>query len=321
MPPSPGGLRNPAWQRPTVLKNQAEGEPRLKIAVQKAGRLTDPSIDLLTRCGLKLSRGKDQLIGYGENMPLDVLFVRDDDIPDLVQEDVCDLGLVGLNVLEEKRLELEAQGHAAQFKTIRSLEFGRCRLSLAVPDTLPYHGIASLDGRRIATTYPYLLERYLKEHELLAEIVTLSGAVEIAPRLGRADLICDLVATGSTLQANHLREVETVLESHAVLIRTPLELPPEKRDWVQRLLLRIDGVQQVHESKYIMLHAPRSALAEIRRLLHGSESPTIIPLEGSSDKVAIHAVCRENVFWETLESLKKAGASALLVLPVEKMLV
>jgi ATP phosphoribosyltransferase len=295
-------------------------EPRLKIAVQKSGRLTEPSVDLLTRCGLKLSRGKDQLIGFGENMPLDVLFVRDDDIPDLVQEDVCDLGLVGLNVLEEKRLELQAQGRASRFSRVRDLEFGRCRLSLAVPDTLPYRGIASLDGRRIATTYPYLLKRYLKEREVLAEIVTLSGAVEIAPRLGRADLICDLVSTGSTLQANHLREVETVLESHAVLIRTPLELTPQKDEWVQRLLLRIDGVQQVRESKYIMLHAPRTALAEIRRLLPGSESPTIIPLEGTPNRVAVHAVCRENVFWETLESLKKAGASDLLVLPVEKML-
>jgi ATP phosphoribosyltransferase len=295
-------------------------EPRLKIAVQKTGRLTDPSLDLLTRCGLKLSRGKDQLIGFGENMPLDVLFVRDDDIPDLVQEDVCDLGLVGLNVLEEKRLELSAQDPATQFSVLRNLEFGRCRLSLAAPHALAYHGLSSLEGRRIATTYPYLLERYLKQREVHAEIVTLSGAVEIAPRLGRADLICDLVSTGSTLQANHLREVETVLESHAVLIRTPLELKPQKADWVQRLLLRIDGVQQVHESKYIMLHAPRSALAEIRKLLPGSESPTIIPLEGTSNRVAVHAVCRENVFWETLESLKKAGASDLLVLPVEKML-
>jgi ATP phosphoribosyltransferase len=295
-------------------------EPRLKIAVQKAGRLTEPSVDLLARCGLKLSRGKDQLIGFGENMPLDVLFVRDDDIPDLVQEDVCDLGLVGLNVLEEKRLELRAQGHPARFSLVRELDFGRCRLSLAVPDTLPYHGLASLNERRIATTYPYLLERYLKERAVRAEIVTLSGAVEIAPRLGRADLICDLVSTGSTLLANHLREVETVLESHAVLIRTPLDLPPEKNDWVQRLLLRIDGVQQVRESKYIMLHAPRAALGEIRRLLPGSETPTIIPLEGAPNRVAVHAVCRENVFWETLESLKKAGASDLLVLPVEKML-
>jgi ATP phosphoribosyltransferase len=295
-------------------------EPRLKLAIQKSGRLTDPSLDVLVRCGLKISRGKDQLMAYGENMPLDVLFVRDDDIPDLVQEDVCDLGLVGLNVLEEKRLELAARGHPVRFQALRTLDFGRCRLALAVPQEQTYEGVASLQGKRIATTYPYLLEQYLREHDVSAEIVTLSGAVEIAPRLGRADLICDLVSTGSTLQANHLREVQTVLESHAVLIRTPLALAPLKSEWVERLVMRLDGVQQVRESKYIMLHAPRAALAEIRRLLPGSEFPTIIPLEGSPDKVAVHAVCRENVFWETLERLKKAGASALLVLPVEKML-
>jgi ATP phosphoribosyltransferase len=274
-------------------------ETRLRLAVQKSGRLTDPSLDLLQRCGLKLSRGKDQLMGFGENMPLDVLFVRDDDIPDLVQEDVCDLGLVGLNVIEERRLELAARGAAAHFQSLRMLDYGRCRLSLAIPAEHSYDGLASLRGKRIATTYPFLLADYLKRRDIQAEIVTLSGAVEIAPRLGRADLICDLVSTGSTLQANHLREVETVL---------------------QRLLLRIEGVEQVKESKYIMLHAPRSALPAIRKLLPGSESPTIIPLEGSADRVAVHAVCRENVFWETLESLKKAGASALLVLPVEKML-
>jgi ATP phosphoribosyltransferase len=293
---------------------------RLKLAVQKCGRLTDPSLDLLTKCGLKLSRGKDQLMVYGENMPLDVLFVRDDDIPDLVQEDVCDLGLVGLNVLEEKRLELAARGVTARFQQLCMLDFGRCRLALAVPEGVAYRGAASLQNKRIATSYPYLLGEYLGTLDVRAEIVTLSGAVEIAPRLGRADLICDLVSTGSTLQANHLREVATVLESHAVLIRTPLTLAVPKDEWVQRLLMRIDGVQQVRESKYIMLHAPRAALADIRRLLPGSESPTIIPLEGFPDRVAVHAVCRENVFWETLESLKKAGASAVLVLPVEKML-
>lgn len=293
---------------------------RLKLAIQKAGRLTDPSLDLLARCGLKLSRGKDQLMGFGENMPLDVLFVRDDDIPDLVQEDVCDLGLVGLNVLEEKRLELAARGQKAPFQVLRMLDFGRCRLSLAVPEGFRWGGLGSLKGRRVATTYPHLLAQYLRKRAIEAEVVTLSGAVEIAPRLGRADLICDLVSTGSTLQANHLKEVEIVLESHAVLLRTPVTLAPEKDEWVERLLKRIDGVQQVRESKYIMLHAPREALAEIRRLLPGSESPTIIPLEGCGDKVAVHAVCRENVFWETLESLKKVGASALLVLPVEKML-
>lgn len=293
---------------------------RLKVAVQKAGRLTDNSLDLLVRCGLKYSRGRDQLMCYGENMPLDVLFVRDDDIPDLVQEDVCDLGVVGLNLIEEKRLALEASGANASFEQIQTLDFGRCRLAIAVPEESSYRRLEDLSGRRIATTYPHVLRRFLRKRDIRAEVVTLSGAVEIAPRLGRADYVCDLVSTGSTLAANRLREVETVLESHAVIIRTPVPLLAEKQDWVRRLLLRIDGVQQVKESKYIMLHAPRSALPEIRRLLPGSESPTVIPLDGTGDRVAVHAVCRENVFWETLESLKSAGASAVLVLPVEKML-
>ncbi len=297
-----------------------ERSQRLRIAIQKSGRLTENSLDLLERCGLKYSRGKDQLMCYGENMPLDVLFVRDDDIPDLVQEDVCDLGIVGINVIDEKRLSMSARGAEPRFELVQRMDFGRCRLSIAVPDDYPYQGLQSIAGRRIATTYPNTLARFLRENSLEAEIVTLSGAVEIAPRLGRADLICDLVSTGSTLSANHLREVTTVLESEAALIRTPVPLADEKADWVRRLLLRIDGVQQVRESKYIMLHAPRSALAEIKKLLPGSESPTVIPLEGPGNKVAVHAVCRENVFWETLESLKAAGASAVLVLPVEKML-
>lgn len=295
-------------------------QTRLKLAVQKSGRLTDHSLDLLARCGLKLSRGKDQLMGFGENLPLDVLFVRDDDIPDLVQEDVCDLGLVGRNVLEERRLEMRERGAEARFQVLRQLDFGHCRLSIAIPEGMEWNGVASLAGQRIATTYPALLADFLHREQIEAQIVRLSGAVEIAPRLGRADMICDLVASGSTLQANHLREVHTVLESQVVLIRTPVKLTASKEEWVSRLLMRIDGVEQVKESKYIMLHAPRSALPRIRELLPGSESPTIIPLEGSDDKVAIHAVCRENVFWETLECLKAAGASALLVLPVEKML-
>ena len=160
---------------------------RLKLAIQKSGRLTDPCLELLKSCGLKLSRGRDQLMGFGENMPLDVLFVRDDDIPDLVQEDVCDLGLVGRNVLEEKRLELIARGHPPTFTELRTLEFGRCRLSIAVPEGFSYEGPRSLAGKRIATTYPFTLERYLKERNITADIVTLSGAVEIAPRLGRAE--------------------------------------------------------------------------------------------------------------------------------------
>jgi ATP phosphoribosyltransferase len=293
---------------------------RLKLAIQKSGRLTAPSLELLARCGLKISRGKDQLMALGENMPLDVLFVRDDDIPDLVQEDVCDLGFVGLNVLEEHRLELASRGKVARFEVLRSLDFGQCRLAIAVPAGTPYPSIHSLAGKRIATTYPFLLQRFLDERGVQAEVVRLSGAVEIAPRIGRADAICDLVATGSTLVANHLVEVETVLESQTKVVRTPAKLGPEIERWVDRLLLRVDGVEQVKESKYVMLHAPRAALETIKRLLPGSESPTVIPLEGQPDRVAIHAVCKETVFWETLEALKQAGASALLVLPVEKVL-
>jgi ATP phosphoribosyltransferase len=295
-------------------------QQRLRIAIQKSGRLTDESLDLLHRCGLKFNRGKDQLMCYGENMPLDVLFVRDDDIPDLVQEDVCDLGLVGMNVLEEKRLAMAARGTPPSIEMLQRLDFGRCRLALAVPDDFVFDGLKSIAGKRIATTYPYVLARFLRENSIEAQIVTLSGAVEIAPRLGRADLICDLVSTGSTLTANHLHEAALVLESQVALVRTPLPLSDTKADWVRRLLVRIDGVQQVRESKYIMLHAPRSALPQIKALLPGSESPTVIPLDGIGDKVAVHAVCRETVFWETLESLKAAGASAVLVLPVEKML-
>jgi len=295
-------------------------QTRIKVAIQKSGRLTDNSLELLSKCGLKYSRGKDQLICYGENMPLDILLVRDDDIPDLVQQDVADLGIVGLNVIEEKRLNFAARGIGPLFEQLMLLDHGKCRLSIAVPDDFYYQGVQSLQGKRIATTYPNILGRYLKQNDIKADVVTLSGAVEIAPRLGRADLICDLVSTGATLVANHLNEVETILESQAAIIRTPIAVSNEKQEWIQRLMMRIEGVQQVKESKYIMLHAPRSKLDRIRELLPGSEAPTILPLEGTTDKVAVHAVCRENVFWETLESLKKEGASAMLVLPVEKML-
>ena len=295
-------------------------EQRIKIAVQKTGRLTDHSIDLLERCGLKVTKSKDQLICYGENMPIDLLLVRDDDIPGLVSDDVCDLGIVGLNVVEEKRLKLQQEGAEGRFKQIFELEFGHCRLSIAAPDGVEFKGPESLENTKIATSYVGLLTDYLNKNGINAEPVYFSGAVEIAPKLGRAEYICDLVSSGGTLRANDLHEVAVLLESEAVVIQTLAPLGDEKQALVDKIIQRLDGVLKVHDSKYIMLHAPRAALAEIRALLPGSEAPTVMPLEGSDDRIAIHAVCRENVFWETLENLKAAGASSLLVLPVEKML-
>jgi len=295
-------------------------EARVKIAVQKNGRLTARSLDLLKLCGLTFTQSKDQLFCYGENLPVDLLLVRDDDIPALVSENVCDLGIVGLNTVHEKRFEMAREGREARLDTLSPLGFGHCRLSIAAPEQASFEGPASLQGRRIATSYPETLREFLAREGIDATIVHFSGAVEIAPKLGRADFVCDLVSTGATLAANQLREVLTVLESEAVVVRTGASLEPAKQQWVDRILQRLDGVLQVRESKYIMLHAPRARLAEITRLLPGSEAPTIIPLDGRQDKVAVHAVCRENVFWETLENLKEAGASSLLVLPVEKML-
>jgi ATP phosphoribosyltransferase len=295
-------------------------QARIKVAIQKSGRLTDRSLELLERCGLKYTRGRDQLIGFGENMPVDVLLVRDDDIPGLVRDDVCDLGIVGMNVLEERRLQFVAEGVADPFRVVRPLDYGRCRLAFGYPEDGALRSMSDLQGRRVATSYPRIVQDFLIREGVAARVVEFSGAVEIAPSLGRADAICDLVSTGATLAANRLREGETILDSQAILIQTPVAVPPEKTEWIARLLQRIDGVMQVRESKYVMMNAPKSALPEIARLLPGAEAPTVIPLDGRGDKVAVHVVCRENVFWETLENLKKAGASSLLVLPVEKML-
>lgn len=253
-------------------------------------------------------------------MPIDLLLVRDDDIPGLVGDDVCDLGIVGLNVVNEKRLSIEHSGNSAQFRQIFELDFGHCHLAIAAPENTEFDGLESLQNSRIATSYVESLRAFLQQHNIRADIEYFSGAVEIAPTLGKADFICDLVSSGSTLAANQLREVWTVLESEAVIIQTQATLAPGKQALLERILQRLDGVLQVRESKYIMLHAPRHALEEITSLLPGSEYPTVIPLEGNGDKVAVHAVCRENVFWETLENLKAAGASSLLVLPLEKML-
>jgi len=295
-------------------------DKRIKIAIQKSGRLADHSLELLQHCGLKYSRGRDQLIGYGENMPVDFLLVRDDDIPGLVRDDVCDLGIVGQNEIEEKRLEFISDGDANPFSIVRTLDYGHCRLSFGYPENGSVQSSADLGGQRIATSYPRIVADYLQRNDIEAEVVEFMGAVEIAPSLGRADLICDLVSSGATMAANNLREGETILNSRAALIQTPVDIPAAKVDWINRLLVRIEGVQQVRESKYIMMHAPRTALPAIAELIPGAESPTVLPLEKRDDLVAVHVVCREAVFWETLEDLKGIGASSILVLPVEKML-
>jgi len=295
-------------------------EQRTKIALQKSGRLANHSLDLLTRCGLKFTQSKDQLFCYGENMPIDLLLVRDDDIPHLINDNVCDLGIAGFNVVEEKRLRFLEQKTIASFDQIYALDFGHCRLAIAAPENIEYQGAQSLAGTRIATSYPATLNAYLRDRDISAEIVTFAGAVEIAPKLGNAEFVCDLVSTGATLTANQLREVETIQTSEAIIIQSRAPITEQKQTWINRILERLNGVLQVRESKYVMLHAPVVKLDQIIALLPGSESPTVIPLGTDKKKVAVHAVCKETVFWETLESLKSAGASSLLVLPVEKML-
>jgi len=293
---------------------------RLRLAIQKSGRLSTDSLDLLKSCGIKVKAPKEKLLLHADNFPVDILFVRDDDIPQLVMDGVCDLGIVGQNVLEESALERHSAGAANGYSVSRPLDFGGCRLAIAIPEERPFAGLNDLQGLRIATSYPYLTGRFLAEKGIKAEIVRLSGSVEIAPRLGLADAICDLVSSGSTLEANRLRAVETIFKSKAALIRCSRALTPEKAHALDIMLSRIDGVQKAADAKYIMLHAPKAALAEIKKLLPGSENPTILPLAGDDTKVALHAVCQEAVFWETMESLKKAGASSILVLPIEKMM-
>ncbi len=293
---------------------------RLKIAIQKSGRLSEQSLSLLERSGLSFAKSKDKLFWYGRNLPVDLLLVRDDDIPRLLLEGVCQLGIVGENVAREKLLEARTRRPNAELKALTQLDFGHCRLMLAVPEKSDYQGPAGLAGKRLATSYPQLTRQWLEDHGIEADVMTLSGAVEIAPSLGTADAIVDLVSTGTTLRANHLKATDEVLNSQAALFRSPETLEPEAEKLLQTLLTRIEGVRQAAESKYVMLHAPRSRLAEISAILPGTESPTVLTLEGQEDRVAVHAVCTEQVFWEHLEQLKRAGASAVLVLPVEKML-
>jgi ATP phosphoribosyltransferase len=289
---------------------------RLRVAIQKSGRLSERSLEILQSCGLRFAHSKDKLFWYGQDFPVDLLLVRDDDIPRLLLDGVCELGIVGENIAREVMLE---RNGGAGLNCLRKLGFGHCRLSLAVPEDHDIANLEELQDKRVATSYPALTRALLSERGIEMRIVELSGSVEIAPGLGTADAISDLVSTGSTLRANHLREFDVLFRSQAALYSPSDRLPVEKQRLLEQLLSRLEGVLQAAESKYVMLHAPRDALEEITALLPGVEHPSVMPLEGS-DRIAIHAVCVEAVFWEHLEALKAVGASAILVLPVEKML-
>lgn len=292
---------------------------RLRIAIQKSGRLSDASLDLLARCGLSFRRSRDKLFCFGETLPVDLLLVRDDDVPGMIADGVCDLGIVGRNVLTEQVLGT-GLGKSAPFSEMRSLGFGQCRLSIAVPDTFDYADARQFSGMRIATTYPNLLADWLRRGGVEASIVSLSGSVEIAPRLGTADFVCDLVSSGATLAANQLKEVAVVLESEAVLAGGN-ELPGDERgDLIDMLLRRIDGVIQVRVSKLVMWHSPRSALESIQRLLPNGQQATVTPIEGLENEVAVQAICNDAITWQHLEDMKRAGARQMLVLPLERML-
>jgi len=295
--------------------NQAKNN-RIRVAIQKSGRLSDKSLELLKNCGLQFARSKDKLFWYGKDFPVDLLLVRNNDIPRLLLDGVCDLGIVGENVASEVMLE---RNGGDGLRRIRKLGFGHCRLCIAVPEEMNISDSAELQGKRIATSYPALTRHLLEKKGVSTEIVKLSGSVEIAPSLGTADAISDLVSTGTTLRANHLRELEVLFESEAALYCREGDISADRQALLDRLLARLEGVMRAAQCKYVMLHAPRDSLKKITELLPGVEHPSIMPLEGT-DRIAIHAVCGESVFWEHLEALKAAGASAILVLPVEKML-
>jgi len=281
----------------------------LKIAIQKSGRLHDDSIQLLKDCGIDVKNGRNQLKTVADNFPLEVYFLRDDDIPQYIQDGVADVGIVGENVLYEKCKDVEI---------VKELGFGKCRLSIAIPRNEDYRDVEFLKGKKIATSYPFLCSQFLKKSRIEAEIHEISGSVEIAPGIGLADVICDLVSSGSTLFMNGLKEVETILESQAVMVKN-ISLPQEKLRLIEKILFRINAVQQAGNNKYVLLNAPNDALSKIIALLPGMKSPTVLPLadEGWS---SVHSVLSEDEFWEKIEALKNAGAQGILVVPIEKMI-
>ena len=299
----------------TAKSHRKDG--RLKIAIQKSGRLSEKSFALLEKAGISLQKSKDQLLCRARNFPLDIFLVRDDDIPAFLVNDVCQLGIIGQNTLLETQ-HLEAETYAGLSQVVE-LGFGRCRLSIAVPNDMDYGGLTSLEGKTIATSYRGLLAAFLAERGVAANIVTMEGAVEVAPRTHLADAICDLVSTGNTLVSNGLSEQDIILQSQAVIIKNN-NMQGDLVSTCETLLARINAVLRAERSRYIMLNSPVSVLDEIKAVLPGSQSPTVMPLQGNGDMVAVHAVCDEDVIWSTMEALKERGASSILVVPIEKML-
>ncbi len=283
---------------------------KLKLAIQKSGRLHDDSIRLLKECGIDISNGVNKLKAEASNFPLEVYFLRDDDIPQYIEDAVADIGFVGENVVYEKKKKLAV---------IEKLGFGKCRLSIAVRKGEQYTDASFLEGKKIATSYPVIVESFLREKGVNAEIHEISGSVEIAPGIGLADAICDLVSSGSTLFMNGLKEAETILQSQAVLIRNN-ELDPVKLQLLERLLFRIQSVKKAKNNKYVLLNAPNEKLKEIIALLPGMKSPTVLPLADPGWS-SVHSVLNENDFWDIIEQLKAAGAQGILVVPIEKMIV
>ncbi|UCJ05573.1 ATP phosphoribosyltransferase [Chitinophaga pendula] len=281
---------------------------KLKIAIQKSGRLHEDSIKLLKECGIEVSNGVNKLKTEATNFPLEVFFLRDDDIPQYVEDGVADIGIVGENVVLEKKRSVQI---------VEKLGFGKCRLSIAVPKTIEYNGITDLQQLRIATSYPEIVADFLATHNVTADIHEISGSVEIAPGIGLADAICDLVSSGSTLFMNGLKEVETVLKSEAVLVANAA-LNETQQLLLQKLLFRIKAVRKAKNNKYILLNAPNDKLHEIIALLPGMKSPTVLPL-AEAGWSSVHSVLNENEFWDIIESLKTAGAQGILVVPIEKM--
>jgi len=292
---------------------------RLRIAIQKSGRLGEPARALLASCGLSWRESRDKLFCYGESLPVDLLLVRDDDIPGLLADGVCDYGILGRNVLEEQAAERAAQGKQQASRELRSLGFGGCRLDIAVPEGFEWQGPQQLQGSRIATSYPSLLQKWLAEQGIDATVVNLSGSVEIAPRLGQADFICDLVSSGSTLIANQLKPATTLLESEAVLAGPVQPFVDNRAELAQLLLRRLDGVLRLKDSRLLLFQAQRSAIPALMKLLPDSEPPTIMQVDGA-DTLALQALCHGAMTWQRLENLKSSGASGLMVLPIERTL-